>query len=78
MDKNGVGVDTRLSENEKKIMPRKVFDKTSKIAVVKLILEEEQLVKMISSALGVYPNSLYQVQEYNNMKKKRTNISKRS
>ncbi|WP_050557078.1 transposase [Streptococcus mutans] len=59
-------------------MPRKVFDKTSKIAVVKLILEEEQLVKMISSALGVYPNSLYQVQEYNNMKKKRTNISKRS
>lgn len=71
-------MDTRLSENEKKIMPRKVFDKTSKIAVVKLILEEEQLVKMISSALGVYPNSLYQVQEYNNMKKKRTNISKRS
>jgi len=77
LDKNGVGVDTRLSENEKKIMPRKVFDKTFKIAV-KLILEEEQLVKMISSALGVYPNSLYQVQEYNNMKKKRTKYSKRS
>lgn len=71
-------MDTRLSENEKKIMPRKAFDKTFKIAVVKPILEEEQLVKMISSTLGVYPNSLYQVQEYNNMKKKRTNISKRS
>ncbi|EMB79336.1 hypothetical protein SMU50_02971 [Streptococcus mutans 5SM3] len=41
------------------IMPRKVFDKAFKIAAVKLILEEGQSVKMVSSTLEVHPNSLY-------------------
>ncbi|WP_019312878.1 transposase, partial [Streptococcus mutans] len=40
-------------------MPRKVFDKAFKIAAVKLILEEGQSVKMVSSTLEVHPNSLY-------------------
>lgn len=58
-------VDTKLSENEETIMPRKTFDKAFKLAAVKLILEEEQPVKTVSSTLGVHPNSLYRwVQEY--------------
>ncbi|HEP1364730.1 TPA: transposase, partial [Streptococcus pyogenes] len=46
-------------------MPRKTFDKVFKLSAVKLILEEEQPVKMVSSTLEIHPNSLYQwIQEY--------------
>ncbi|HGN9606233.1 TPA: transposase, partial [Streptococcus pyogenes] len=46
-------------------MPRKTFDKAFKLSAVKLILEEEQPVKMVSSTLEIHPNSLYQwIQEY--------------
>ncbi|VGR08120.1 transposase [Streptococcus pyogenes] len=46
-------------------MPRKTFDKAFKLSAVKLILEEEQPVKMVSSTLKIHPNSLYQwIQEY--------------
>lgn len=46
-------------------MPRKNFDKAFKLSAVKLILEEEQPVKMVSSTLKIHPNSLYQwIQEY--------------
>ncbi|EFY02135.1 IS3 family transposase [Streptococcus dysgalactiae subsp. dysgalactiae] len=46
-------------------MPRKTFDKAFKLSAVKLILEEEQSVKMVSSTLEIHPNSLYRwVQEY--------------
>ncbi|HHJ7294795.1 TPA: IS3 family transposase, partial [Streptococcus pyogenes] len=45
--------------------PRKTFDKAFKLSAVKLILEEEQPVKMVSSTLEIHPNSLYQwIQEY--------------
>ncbi|WP_283265875.1 transposase, partial [Streptococcus dysgalactiae] len=39
-------------------MPRKIFDKAFKLSAVKLILEEEQSVKMVSSTLEIHPNSL--------------------
>ncbi|VHF70341.1 transposase [Streptococcus pyogenes] len=46
-------------------MPRKTFDKAFKLSAVKLILEEEQSVKMVSSTLEIHPNSLYRwIQEY--------------
>ncbi|WP_146708490.1 transposase, partial [Streptococcus pyogenes] len=46
-------------------MPRKTFDKAFKLSAVKLILEEEQPVKMVSSTLEIHPNSLYRwIQEY--------------
>ena len=46
-------------------MPRKTVDKSFKLAAVKLILEEEQSVKTVSSTLGVQPNNWYRwVQEY--------------
>ncbi|WP_227869002.1 transposase, partial [Streptococcus pyogenes] len=46
-------------------MPRKNFDKAFKLSAVKLILEEEQSVKMVSSTLKIHPNSLYRwIQEY--------------
>ncbi|HFD4993796.1 TPA: transposase, partial [Streptococcus pyogenes] len=46
-------------------MPRKTFDKAFKLSAVKLILEEEQPVKMVSSTLKIHPNSLYRwIQEY--------------
>ena len=38
-------------------MPRKTVDKSFKLAAVKLILEEEQSVKTVSSTLGVQPNN---------------------
>ncbi|EMC26309.1 transposase [Streptococcus mutans ST6] len=40
-------------------MPRKYLIKHSKIAAVKLILEEGQSVKMVSSTLEGHPNRLY-------------------
>ena len=47
------------------IILRKTFDKAFKLSAVKLILEEEQSVKMLSSTLGIHPNSLYRwIQEY--------------
>ena len=46
-------------------MPRKYLIKHSKIAAVKLILEERQPVKMVSSTLEGHPNRLYRwIQEY--------------
>ncbi|WP_153279452.1 transposase, partial [Streptococcus pyogenes] len=46
-------------------MPRKTFDKAFKLSAVKLIPEEEQSVKMVSSTLKIHPNSLYRwIQEY--------------
>lgn len=49
-------VDIKLSGKDETIMPRKTFDKAFKLAAVKLILEEKQPVKTVSSTLGVYPN----------------------
>lgn len=47
------------------MMPRKYLIKHSKIAAVKLILEEGQSVKMVSSTLEGHPNRLYRwIQEY--------------
>ncbi|SUO74779.1 transposase [Streptococcus pyogenes] len=51
-------------------MPRKTFDKAFKLSAVKLILEEEQPVKMVSSTLKIHPNSLYRwIQEYEEYEK---------
>nr|WP_223213957.1 hypothetical protein [Streptococcus troglodytae] len=44
-------------KTRKKMMPRKVFDKAFKIAAVKLILEEGQSVKMVSSTLEIRGSS---------------------
>lgn len=47
------------------IMPRKIFNRAFKLSAIKLIIEEEQSVKIVSSTLGIHPNSLYRwVQEY--------------
>ncbi|VHC88423.1 transposase family protein [Streptococcus pyogenes] len=51
-------------------MPRKTFDKAFKLSAVKLILEEEQPVKMVSSTLKIHPNSLYRYMK--NMEKVRS------
>ncbi|VHI97801.1 Transposase [Streptococcus pyogenes] len=39
-------------------MPRKTFDKAFKLSAVKLILEEEQSVKMVSSTLEIHSLSM--------------------
>ncbi|KXU01651.1 Mobile element protein [Streptococcus constellatus] len=36
-----------------------IFDKAFKLSAVRLITEEEQSVKSVSSTLGIHPNSLY-------------------
>ncbi len=46
-------------KTRKNMMPRKYLIKHSKIAAVKLILEEGQPVKMVSSTLEGHPNRLY-------------------
>lgn len=48
-------VGTILSGNEEIIMLRKTFDKAFKLSAVKLILEEEQSVKIVSSTLEIHP-----------------------
>lgn len=46
-------------------IPRKIFDRAFKLSAVKLIIEEEQSVKIVSSTLGIHLNSLYRWgQEY--------------
>lgn len=53
-------------------MPRKIFDRAFKLSAIKLIIEEEQSVKIVSSTLGIHPNSLYRwVQEYEKMEEMR-------
>lgn len=47
-------------------MPRKTFDKAFKLSAVKLILEEEQSVKMVSSTLEIHPNIF--IDGFKNMK----------
>ncbi|GAB6673175.1 hypothetical protein BOVMAS02_08750 [Streptococcus uberis] len=48
-------VDVKISENERNLMLRLVFDITCQISLVKRIIEEEAVCKMVCPILRIHP-----------------------
>ncbi|GAB6759242.1 hypothetical protein BOVMAS15_09170 [Streptococcus uberis] len=48
-------MDVKISENERNLMLRQVFDITCQISLVKRIIEEEAVCKMVCPILRIHP-----------------------